>query len=63
MSKEDVIALIVQSDDTPSAEMRIVREQTGEHARDRVTETRVEVVEDHLREVVRRVAGFLNRRD
>ena len=48
MPEEDVIALVVEGDHAAAMELRVVREEGGEHAAYRVAQARVEVVQDHL---------------
>ena len=59
MSEEDEVALVVQGDRPPTPELRVVREERGEHAADAVPEPRVEVVEDHLGKVRRALPAVL----
>jgi hypothetical protein len=48
MSDENVVALIVECDDTPSTERRRRRKHAREHTADGVAETRVEIVQYHF---------------
>jgi len=59
VAHKDVVALVVEGDDAPAAELRRVREEAGQHARHRVAQRGVEVVQHHFRQVVRRFTAFL----
>ena len=48
VAEEDKITLVVQSDDTPSLEVRHLWEKCCKHSADAVTKHRVEVVHDKL---------------
>ncbi len=48
---KDVVTLIVEGDDSPALELRIIGEDGGEHPRHGVTQPGGEVVQDHFREV------------
>ncbi len=48
MSDEDVVALIVECDDTSSTERRRRWEHARQHTTDGVAETGVEIVQYHL---------------
>ena len=53
VSEEDVVALVVQRHDASALELGVEVEQRGQHAAHPVTQHGGEVVEHHLRSVVR----------
>lgn len=59
LSEEDKVALVVEGGDPPPAELRLLVEETGQHATDALTETRVEIVQDHFGLVRRHFACAL----
>ena len=59
--EEYEVALIVKGDDPSSVELRIVGEDGGQQAPGRVAQSRVEVIQNHLRHVARRLAAPLKR--
>ena len=60
MTKKDVIALIVKGDDAPSLEVWSLRKHRRKHSRDAVTQTRVEIVQNQLWIVTRRLTMTFN---
>lgn len=59
LSEEDKVALVVEGGDAPPAELRFLVEETGQHATNALTESRVEVVQDHFRLMGRHLASVL----
>lgn len=60
MTEENIVALIVEGDNSTSCELGIMREQAAEHPCDGASELGGEVVQDNLREVRCRLANVLN---
>ena len=48
MPEEDVIALIVKGNSTTAFEFRIVVEERSQHTTDSLTQTSLEIVENHF---------------
>lgn len=46
--EEYIISLVVEGDGAAAAELRLVVEQSAQHASHRQTQSRAEVVQDHL---------------
>ena len=59
VSEEDEVPLVVPGDDAAPIKLRVVRAERGEQATHAMTETRVKVIENHLRQVVSRVVTTL----
>ena len=59
LSEEDVISLIVKSDNASAMKLRIVRIKSRKHSSDAMTDASVEVIEDQLRHVISQLTAIL----
>jgi hypothetical protein len=57
--EEDEVALVVQGDDAAALELCLMWEERRKQPTHRVTQPRVEVVQDNLREMLGGFAAFL----
>lgn len=55
MSEEDEVALVVESDDAAAVKFWLPGEESSQETFDAVSQSRVEVVQDQFRQVLRRV--------
>ena len=59
MTEEDVVALIVERHHASAVELWVMREEWRQQSTDAQAQARVEVVENHLRHVWRRLTAVL----
>ncbi len=60
LSEEDEISLVVEGDNPTAHELRPLRKQRCQHPTHTVSQPRVEVVEDHLWNMARRIAVMID---